>query len=127
MKIIAAVREIIRGERRELRLGNLDIWRDWGWAPEYVEAMYGMLQAETPDDYVIASGKSHSLREFVNAAFEHAGLDPQGRLEVNSGLMRPTDLSYSAMDPGKIQTALGWKAKLKLEAVVARMMDSLIP
>ena len=69
---------------------------------------------------------THSLREFVDAAFEHAGLDPQGRLEVHSGLMRPTDLSYSAMDPCKIEIGLGWKANLKLEAVVARMMESSI-
>ena len=126
-KIIQGVKAIAEGKQEKLVLGNLDIWRDWGWAPEYVEAMYGMLQAEESQDYVIASGMTHSLREFVDAAFEHAGLEPQGRLEVNSGLMRPTDLSYSAMDPGKIERALGWKANLKLEAVVARMMESSIP
>ncbi len=126
-KIIQGVKAIAEGKQEKLVLGNLDIWRDWGWAPEYVEAMNKMLQAEKPHDYVIASGMTHSLREFVDAAFKHADLDPKGRLEVNSDLMRPTDLSYSAIDPGKIQTALGWKANLKLETVAGRMMESSIP
>jgi GDPmannose 4,6-dehydratase len=125
-KIIQGVKAIAEGKQEKLVLGNLDIWRDWGWAPEYVEAMYGMLQAEESQDYVIASGMTHSLREFVDAAFEHAGLEPQGRLEVNSGLMRPTDLSYSAIDPGKIERALGWKANLGLEEVVAKVMEGAI-
>jgi GDPmannose 4,6-dehydratase len=105
-KIIQGVKAIAEGKQEKLVLGNLDIWRDWGWAPDYVEAMHLMLQAEKPQDYVIASGKSHSLREFVNAAFAHAGLDPQDRLEANSRLMRPTDLSYSAMDPVMIESDL---------------------
>jgi len=101
-KIVSTAVRIANGSKEKLTLGRLDIRRDWGWAPEYVEAMHRMMKAETSQDYVISSGKSHSLREFVDAAFEQAGLDPQGRLEVNSGLMRPTDLSYSAIDPRKI-------------------------
>jgi GDPmannose 4,6-dehydratase len=126
-KIIQGVQAIAEGKQEKLVLGNLDIWRDWGWAPEYVEAMYRMLQADTPMDYVIASEKSHSLQEFVDAGFEHAGLHLQGRLEVASSLMRPTDLSYSAMDPSKIEKDLGWKADLNLESVVEKMMKETIP
>jgi GDPmannose 4,6-dehydratase len=122
-KIIQGVKAIAEGKQEKLVLGNLDICRDWGWAPEYVEAMHSILQAETSDDYVIASGETYSLREFVEAAFAHAGLAPEGRLEVNRGLMRPTDLSYSAMDPSLIERSLGWKAQLNLEDVVARMME----
>jgi GDPmannose 4,6-dehydratase len=122
-KIIQGVKAIAEGKQEKLVLGNLDIWRDWGWAPEYVEAMHRMLQTEEPQDYVIASGKSHSLREFVDAAFEHAGLYPQDRLEVNSGLMRPTDLSYSAMDPGKINSVLSWRSSLELSDIVDRMFS----
>jgi GDPmannose 4,6-dehydratase len=125
-KIIQGVKAIAEGKQEKLVLGNLDIWRDWGWAPEYVEAMHRMLQAEKNQDYVIASGKSHSLREFVDAALANAGLDPQDRLEANSSLMRPTDLSYSAMDPSMIERVLDWKANLNLEAVVAKMMEEAI-
>jgi GDPmannose 4,6-dehydratase len=122
-KIIQGVKAIAAGRQEKLQLGNLDIWRDWGWAPEYVEAMHLMLQADQASDYVIASGISHSLREFVDAAFNHVGLDPRDRLEVSSGLMRPTDLSYSAIDPGKIQRNLCWRANLGLAGVVSRMME----
>jgi GDPmannose 4,6-dehydratase len=125
-KIIQGVQAIADGKQEKLVLGNLDIWRDWGWAPEYVEAMHRMLQADRPMDYVIASGKSHSLRAFVDAAFAHAGVDPEGRLEVNNNLMRPTDLSYSAMDPCKIEEDLGWKANLNLESIVGKMMERTI-
>ncbi len=120
-KIIQGVKAIAAGKQEKLVLGNLDIWRDWGWAPDYVEAMHRMLEAEKPQDYVIASGKSHSLREFVDAAFAQVGLDPQDRLEVNSCLLRPTDLSYSAMDPGKIASRLGWRPRLELPDIVRRM------
>ena len=125
-KIVQGVKAIAAGKQEKLQLGNLDIWRDWGWAPDYVEAMHRMLQAEKNQDYVIASGKSHSLREFVDAALANAGLDPQDRLEANSSLMRPTDLSYSAMDPSMIERVLDWKANLNLEAVVAKMMEEAI-
>jgi GDPmannose 4,6-dehydratase len=123
-KIIQGVKAIAEGKQEKLVLGNLDIWRDWGWAPDYVEAMYRMLQAEKSHDYVIASGKSHSLREFVDTAFEHAGLDPQGRLEVNSGLMRPTDLSYSAMNPGKTGTSLHFYSGHSLTVIVQKMQQN---
>ncbi len=120
-KIIQGVKAIAAGKQEKLVLGNLDIWRDWGWAPEYVEAMHRMLQAHKPRDYLIASGKSHSLREFVDAAFDHAGLDPKDQLEVNGDLMRPSDLCYSAIDPGRITRELSWKSSLGLQDIVERM------
>jgi GDPmannose 4,6-dehydratase len=88
--------------------------------------MYKMLQTEEPQDYMIASGKSHSLREFVDAAFDHGGLDPEGRLEVNSGLMRPTDLSYSAMDPNKIRRSLQWMSGQSMKEIAGRMHDDIL-
>lgn len=120
-KIIQGAKAIAAGKLDKLKLGNLDIWRDWGWAPEYVEAMYRMLNAETPRDYVIASGTSHSLREFVEMVFTKAKLDSNQCVVVESNLLRPTDLSYSAMDPSRIATELGWTATLNLDAVVDRM------
>jgi GDPmannose 4,6-dehydratase len=120
-KIIQGVKAIAAGKQEKLVLGNLDIWRDWGWAPEYVEAMQRMLQTEEPRDYVIASGTSHSLEEFATAAFALGGLLPQERLEVASSLMRPADLSYSAMDPSRIERDLNWRAIHGLEAIVAKM------
>lgn len=85
-----------------------------------------MLQVNNPRDYVIASGRTHSLREFVNTAFRHARVEPQDRLETNQVLIRPSDLNYSALDPYKIERDLGWKAELDLEAIVARMMENLV-
>jgi GDPmannose 4,6-dehydratase len=123
-KIIQGVKAIAEGKQEKLVLGNLDIWRDWGWAPDYVKAMYGMLKAEQPHDYVIASGMTHSLRDFVDAAFEHAGLDPKDRVEVNNGLMRPSDLSYSAMDPSKIGTSLQWHSGHSLTVIVKKMQQN---
>jgi GDPmannose 4,6-dehydratase len=120
-KIIQGVKAIAEGRQAKLQLGNLDIWRDWGWAPEYVEAMHKMLQPVQPHDYVIASGMSHSLREFVGAAFEDAGLDSQDQLEIVSSLMRPSDLRYSAMDPSKIAGELGWRSEVKLPEIVQKM------
>jgi GDPmannose 4,6-dehydratase len=120
-KIIQGVKAIAAGKQEKLQLGNLDIWRDWGWAPEYVEAMHRMLQAEQAADYVIATGTSHSLGQFADAAFALGGLLAQERLEVTSSLMRPADLSYSAMDPSLIERNLNWKPTHELEAIVAKM------
>jgi GDPmannose 4,6-dehydratase len=96
-KIIQGVKDIKRGLMRELRLGNLDIWRDWGWAPEYVEAMHLMLQAKTANDYLIASGRTTSLLDFTRLAFECAGLNHEEHLVSDSTFLRPSDLRYSAM------------------------------
>jgi GDPmannose 4,6-dehydratase len=123
-KIIDGVHKIKRGESQELRLGNLDIWRDWGWAPEYTAAMRLMLGAPVAKDYLIASGHTTSLGEFVRLAFSAAGLDAAPFLISDDSFLRPTDLKYSAMDPSLIYTDLGWKALMTPPEIVQMMYDS---
>jgi GDPmannose 4,6-dehydratase len=125
-KIIQGVKAIAEGKQEKLVLGNLDIWRDWGWAPEYVEAMYRMLQAETPMDFLIASGKTNSLRELVAAACRVAGLKVKERVEACDDLLRPTDLTYSGMDPRIINQKLGWKSGHTLEDIVQKMYNNVL-
>jgi GDPmannose 4,6-dehydratase len=122
-KIIEGVRRIKRGESQELRLGNLDIWRDWGWAPEYVLAMHQMLQAPKANDYLIASGHTTSLREFVRLAFAAAELEAEPYLVSDATFLRPSDLKYSAMDPSLIEADLGWKATITPAVIVQRMYE----
>jgi GDPmannose 4,6-dehydratase len=117
------VRRIKRGETQELRLGNLDIWRDWGWAAEYVVAMHQMLQAPIAKDYLIASGHTTSLREFVRLAFAAAGLEADRYLVSDATFLRPSDLKYSSMDPSLIFTDLGWKAQAQPSEIVQRMYE----
>jgi len=120
-KIIAAACRIAQGSQERLRLGNIAIRRDWGWAPEYVEAMWLMLQQDKPDDYVIATGQSHSLEEFVAAAFAEVGLDWQDHVDINPQLFRPTEIAASRGDPQKSARVLGWQARYLMPEVV-RMM-----
>ena len=120
-KIIAAACRIARGSAEKLRLGNINIKRDWGWAPEYVEAMWLMLQQDKPDDYVIATGESHSLEEFVSAAFAQVGLDWQDHVVIDPELFRPTEIVVSAGNPEKATGVLGWRARYNMPEVV-RMM-----
>lgn len=120
-KIIQGVKAIAEGKQEKLILGNLDIWRDWGWAPEYVEAMHRMMKAEQPTDFLIASGNTHSLRELVAAACNTAGLKVEERVEACDDLLRPTDLTYSGMDPRLIEQQLGWKSTNSLNEIVAKM------
>jgi GDPmannose 4,6-dehydratase len=120
-KIIAGVKAIKACQARTIQLGNLDIWRDWGWAPEYVEAMVLMLQAEQPNDYLIASGTTTSLRDFAQAAFAAADLDLENHLESVEALMRPADLTYSAMKPARIAAELGWRAHMQVQQIVPKM------
>jgi GDPmannose 4,6-dehydratase len=120
-KIISGVRAIQAGQQSTIRLGNLDIWRDWGWAPDYVRAMVLMLQADAPRDYLIASGTTSSLRQFVQEAFAVAGLDPVQHLETADELKRPADLDYSAMNPARIARELGWESRRPLREIVALM------
>ena len=122
-KIVDAVRNIKDGVADDLRLGNLDIWRDWGWAPEYVKAMHRMLQAPVAKDYLIASGHTTSLREFVRLAFTVAGLEAEQYLVSDTTLLRPSDLKYSSLDPRLISTELGWKAKILPAEIVQRMYE----
>ncbi len=120
-KIVAAACRIAQGSRDKLRLGNISIQRDWGWAPEYVEAMRLMLQQDQPDDYVIATGESHSLEEFVAAAFAQVGLDWRDHVVIDPEFFRPTEIAVSRGNPEKSAKVLGWGARHKMPDVVRLM------
>ena len=121
-KIIAAASRIAQGSGETLRLGNLSIQRDWGWAPEYVDAMYKMLQHPFPDDYVIATGVSSSLEAFVAQTFAAVDLDWQDHVVTDASLLRPTDLAISRGNPEKALEKLGWVAQFRMPDVVQEMM-----
>lgn len=121
-KIISTARRIASGSAEKLKLGRLDISRDWGWAPEYVEAMWLMLQQETPEDYVIATGTTVTLEEFVAEVFRCLGLDWKDHVVVDAEFLRPTDLLVSRADPSKAERQLGWKARYKVADVVKGML-----
>jgi GDPmannose 4,6-dehydratase len=123
-KIVAAACRIAQGSREELRLGNIAIQRDWGWAPEYVEAMWLMLQQEMPDDYVIATGESHSLEEFVAAAFTQVGLDWRDHVIIDPEFFRPTEIAVSRGNPEKSGQVLGWQARNRMPEVVRLMCQA---
>jgi GDPmannose 4,6-dehydratase len=123
-KVVSAVARISRGSRERLKLGNLDIHRDWGWAPEYVRAMWRLMQHPTPEDIVIATGETHSLRSFVECAFQAAGLDWEEHVEYDSTLLRPTDIMTSYADPSKASKILNWKAEIKMHDVVKLMLKA---
>ncbi len=123
-KIVATACRIAQGSQEKLYLGNLSIQRDWGWAAEYVEAMYLMLQQEQPDDYVIATGESTSLEDFVAAAFTSVNLEPRDYVVVDSSLFRPTDLAVGKGNPSKAKKQLGWEAKYKMGDVVQMMVNA---
>jgi len=122
-KIIQAVKSIAAGSQEKLVLGNLDIWRDWGWAPDYAKAMHMMLTMQNPDDYLIASGQTHSLRDFVEAAFRMTDRDAEDWLEISGALLRPTDLRYSAINPSKFIGQTGWKTSHGIAEIVAKMYN----
>jgi len=123
-KIIAAACRIAQGSPEKLHLGNIYIQRDWGWAPEYVEAMYLMLQQDRADDYVIATGESRKLEDFVAEAFACNGLDWQDHVMADASLLRPTDLSISRGDPSKAKVQLGWQAQYKMSDIVRMMVEA---
>lgn len=123
-KVIAAAGRIARGSSLKLRLGNLSIHRDWGWAPDYVDAMWRMLQQEQPRDFVIATGETHSLEEFVSAAFAARGLNWRDHVEQDPDLLRPTDVPYNAGNPAKALQLLGWEARYRMLEVVDMMTES---
>ena len=123
-KIVRTAVEIAQGRAQDLTLGNLDISRDWGWAPEYVEAMRLMLQMEQAQDFVIATGRPSTLGEFVGRAFARLGLDAGTHVRSDPALHRPLDLSYSVGDPGRIAEVLGWRARTAMPQVVDRLVDA---
>lgn len=124
-KIVAGACRIAaaRGEGK-LKLGNLSVERDWGWAPEFVEAMYRMLQQPVASDYVIATGESRPLQDFVAQAFECVGLDWRDHVESDKSLLRPTDLQKGWGDPSKANRELGWTAECKMNGVVEKMVEA---
>jgi len=124
-KIVLTAHRISNGSDEKLELGRLDISRDWGWAPEYVEAMWLMLQKKSSEDFVIATGQTHSLEEFVEEVFTQLGLNWQNHVEINNALMRPTDIAISKADPSKAMQKLDWKAKYKMREVVQMMIEPL--
>jgi len=121
-KIVAAAIRIARGSREKLCLGNIVIARDWGWAPEYVEAMWLMLQQDQPDNFVIATGETHTLEEFAATAFSIAGLDWHDHVTTDPALYRPTEITVSKGNPAKALKGLGWQARSKMHDVVRMMM-----
>jgi GDPmannose 4,6-dehydratase len=122
-KIVKAACRIAKGSDEILKLGNLNIRRDWGSAVEYVEAMWRVLQYEYPDDYVIATGESNSLEDFVSITFKSLGLNYMEHVEIDHGLLRPADIKNSYGDARKAQLVLGWKAKLKMKDVIESMIS----
>jgi len=123
-KITRAVARIKAGLQSKLYLGNLDAKRDWGYARDYVEAMWLMLQADEPDDFVIATGTSHSVREFLEASFERAGLDWEPHVEIDPRYFRPSEVDDLRGDPSKARERLGWEPKVGFDELVAIMVDA---
>jgi GDPmannose 4,6-dehydratase len=124
-KVAHAVARIERGEEHELVLGDLDAQRDWGYACDYVEAMRLVVQQNEPDDYVIASGEQHSVRELVELAFAHAGLDWREHVRVDESLKRgPSELHHLVGDASKARERLGWAPTLTFQELVALLVDS---
>lgn len=122
-KIISAACRIAKGSMEKLELGKLNIVRDWGWAPEYVEAMWRMLQQDKVDDFIIATGEANSLEEFVNIAFDSLALDWRDHVISSSALFRPTDLFWSQGNPAKAERLLGWQPSSKMREVIHKMID----
>ena len=123
-KVTDAVARIKLGRARELRLGNLDARRDWGFAGDYVDAMWRMLQQPTPQDYVIGTGQAHSVRELVEAAFGHVGLNWQDYVVTDPKFMRPAEVDVLLADPSKARKELGWTPKVGFGELVAMMVDA---
>jgi GDPmannose 4,6-dehydratase len=123
-KIANGVARIKLGLDRELRLGNLDSRRDWGWAPDYVRAMWMMLQQDQPDDFVIATGETHSVREFAEIAFSYVGLDYQDYVVLDERHMRPAEVDLLIGDPTHARQTLGWQPTIDFTTLVQRMVDA---
>jgi GDPmannose 4,6-dehydratase len=123
-KVTDAVARIKLGHSRELRLGNLDARRDWGYAGDYVDAMWRMLQQPTPQDYVIGTGRAHSVRELVEAAFSHVGLNWQDYVVTDPRYMRPAEVDLLLADPSKARKELAWTPKVEFRELVAMMVDA---
>jgi GDPmannose 4,6-dehydratase len=123
-KVTHGAAAIKLGLQDELALGNLDAERDWGYAKDYVEAMWMMLQQDEPDDYVVATGEAHSVRELVRVAFEHAGLDPEEHVRIDPRFLRPAEVEHLIGDASKARAKLGWEPRTSFEDMVRLMVDA---
>jgi GDPmannose 4,6-dehydratase len=123
-KLIAAAADIAAGRRQRVTMGRLDVSRDWGYAPEYVEAMWRMLQQDEPDDFVIATGESHTLEELTACAFEEFGLDWRAHVDVDPALFRASDIAYSRGNPEKSRRRLGWSAGTRFRELVRTLAEA---
>jgi GDPmannose 4,6-dehydratase len=123
-KITRGIAQILAGRQQKLYLGNLDAVRDWGYAPEYVEAMHLILQQDKPDDFVLGTGEVHSVRDFVEEAFDYVGLDWQRFVEVETRYLRPTEVDYLAADCTKARETLSWAPSVSFKDLVRIMVDS---
>ncbi|KQV95934.1 GDP-mannose 4,6-dehydratase [Rhizobacter sp. Root1221] len=123
-KVTDAAARIKLGLQTELRLGNIDVKRDWGFAGDYVEAMWLMLQQERGDDFVIATGKTTTVREMCRIAFDHLGLDADKHVVIDSALFRPAEVDVLLGNPGKAQQKLGWQARTSLQTLITTMVDA---
>ena len=123
-KVTHGAAAIKLGLQEELALGNLDAERDWGYAKDYVEAVWLMLQHDEPDDFVIATGKVHSVRRLVDVAFEQVGLDPDDHIKIDERYMRPAEVEHLIGDPSKAREELGWEPRTSFEDMIRRMVDA---
>ncbi len=123
-KITDAVARIKLGAQKELRMGNLDAKRDWGFAGDYVRAMWMMLQQDAPDDYVVATGETHSVREFLQIAFAHVGLNFEDYVVIDPEFIRPAEVELLLGNPAKAKAKLGWTPKVSFEQLVTMMVDA---
>ena len=123
-KVAFSAAAIKLGMQEKVKLGNLDAQRDWGYAPDYVRAMWLMLQQDAPDDYVVATGKTHSVRELCDLAFSHLGLRWEDHVEVDEQLLRPAEVDLLIGDPKKARTVLGWEPEVGFEDLVRMMVDA---
>lgn len=123
-KVTDGVARIKLGLSKELRLGNLDAKRDWGFAGDYVEAMWLMLQQDTPDDYVVATGETHTVQKLVDVAFSHAGLEWQEYVKLDPAFLRPAEVDLLVGDPAKAKKVLGWKPRVSFEQMITMMVDA---
>ena len=123
-KIVSTACRIANGSNETLKLGNISISRDWGWAPEYVEALWKMLQLENPDDFVVATGTSRKLEDFIQLTFSALQLDWRDHVQSDPSLLRPSDILEGLANPAKAYNILGWKAKLQLEDILRLMVEA---
>ena len=123
-KIVSAAARIASGSAEKLLLGNIEIQRDWGWAPDYVDAMWRIVQQDVPDDFIIATGRTASLKHFVTKAFEYFKLDWQDHVEIDATIFRPSEIQTGRANPEKASRVLGWKCSLDVDHVIDEMCRS---